>query len=263
MLIEVRPIDAKKWHDKKGQESFTRPKKIQALVNASTMMYATGLGEEEAIELGKKIGQDLSPQYDSNNLHPFWDSSMGVIKLENNTTFFNTDNTLDLIKVKVMKASKYVANSQKDYDDGQYPEATHVIYDKAETADVKASKVAMRNKAVIECAQLSKGKKIQVILILDGKNLKGQSDNFITVAIDELIMKDASEVLRYINMDADEVGNHALVLEALQKNVLRREGHKVLYYDSLLGTDVMDVVIYLSDPENQELKLRIMSAVNE
>lgn len=271
MLVEVRPIDVPKWHGKEGQESFTRPKKIQALVDSETLKYATGLdytkgpndAPSEADKLAKDIGQDLSEQFDSDKPHPFWDSSMAVIKLENNTVFFNTDNTIELIKIKIMKASKYVANSQGEYDEGLYPEATHVIFDEAEDNEIKASKVALKNKAVIECAKLSKGKKIQVIMILDGKNLKGQSDNFITVAIDDLIKQDPGEVLRYINIDADDLSNHALVLEALQENILRKEGHKILYYDSLLGLDVMDVVLYLSDPVNQELKLRIMSAVNE
>lgn len=271
MLITVRPIDIPRWHKKVGEESFTRPKKIQALVDSATMMYATGLNYEkgpndepsEADKLSKDINQDLSATYNPDTPHPFWDSSLGVIKLENNTMIFNLDNTIDIIKVKIMKASRYVANSQKEYEEGLFPEATHVIYDETEDKEVKASKVALKNKAIIDCAKLSKGKKIQVIMILDNKNLKGQSDDFITVAIDELIAKDPGEVIRYISMDAEEVSNHALVLEALQKNVLRKEGHKILYYDSLLGLDVMDVVIYLSEPDNQELKIRLMAAVNE
>jgi hypothetical protein len=264
MLVEVRPIESKRWHGKKGQESFTRPKKIQALVNTETMQYSTGLSDEDIKMLSEKgVRYDLSSHFDSEKPHDFWDSNMAQIKLENNTMFFNTDNTLDFIKVKVMKASKYVANSMRDFDEGLYPEATHVIFDEAEEAEIKASKVAIRNKAVIECSKLSKDKKIQLVLIMKGKNLKGQSDNFVTVAIDELIAENPSEVLRQIGLDSTEVAVHALVLEAIQKNVLRKDGHKIFYFDSLLGSDVIDVIQYLMDDENQNLKLRIMEAVNE
>lgn len=264
MLVEVRPIESKRWHGKKGQESFTRPKKIQALVDTEKMQYATGLSAEDIAMLEKKgVKYDLSSHFDSERPHEFWDSNMAQIKLENNTMFFNTENTLDFIKVKVMKASKYVANSMREFDEGLYPEATHVIFDEAEEADIKASKVAVRNQAVIECSKLSKDKKIQLVLIMKGKNLKGQSDNFVTVAIDELIAEDPQEVLRQIGLDAAEVAVHALVLEAIQKNVLKKDGHKIFYFDSLLGSDVIDVIQYLMDDANQSLKLRIMEAVNE
>lgn len=263
MLIEVRPIETKRWHGKKDAESFTRPKKIQALVNTDTMQYATGLTKEDIEMLqGKGIKYDLSPHYNSDKPHAFWDSNMGQIKLENNTMFFNTDNNIDFIKTKIMKASKYVANSMREYEEGMYPEATHVIFDEAEEADIKASKVAISNKAVIECSKLSKDKKIQLILIMKGKNLKGQSDNFVTVAIDEIVKESPQEVLRQIGLDSKEVTVHALVLEALQKNVLRKDGHKIYYFDSLLGADITDVIDYLSDDENQGLKLKIMQQVN-
>jgi hypothetical protein len=264
MLVEVRPLEKKSWHGKKGAESFTRPKKIQALVDGEKMQYATGLTEKDIkwLKEEKGIEYDLSPHFHVDRPHPFWDSKMAEIKLENNTMFFNTDNAIEYIKVKVMKASKFVANSMREYDEGLYPEATHVIFDEAEEADIKASKVAIFNKAIIEANKLSKDKKVQIVMILKGKNLKGQSDNFLTVALDEVIKENPEEVLRQIGLDSAEVAVHALVLEALQKNVLRKEGHKIFYFDSLLGSDIIDVIEYLQDEVNQSLKLKIMEAVN-
>ena len=88
--VEVRPIEAKKWHNKAGQESFTRPKKLHALVDPSTMKYATGLTEEDRkILLKKGVSYDLSDNYNSEAPHPFWDSNMAIVKLENNTMFFD------------------------------------------------------------------------------------------------------------------------------------------------------------------------------
>ena len=135
--VEVRPIENKKWHNKTGQESFTRPKKIQALVDASTMKYATGLSEDDVKDLRSKgVNYDLSDHYNSETPHPFWDSNMAIVKLENNTMFYDMANALDVIKVKIMKASKYVANSMAEYEKGAWPEATHVNFDEAEQAQV-------------------------------------------------------------------------------------------------------------------------------
>ena len=263
MKIEVRPIERKKWHNKSGKESFTRPKKIQALVDADKNEYATGLTKEDITKLKEKgVTYDLSPNFNQEQPHPFWDSSMAVVKLENATMFFDTKNPLDFIKVKVLKASKYVANSMKEYDEGLFPDATHVIFDENEEVEVRATKVAIKKKAVIESAKLSKDKKIQLIMIIAGKNVKGQSDNFVEVELDKITDKKPREILKYIEMDANRVALHSLILEALQKSVLRKQGHKILYHDSVIGNDIYDVISYLQEDENQDLKLRIMSAVN-
>ena len=261
-LVEVRPIETKKWHGKTGAESFTRPKTSQALVDTESMSYATGLTSEEIEALNKIVKYDLTNHFDSENPHPFWDSPMSKIKLENNTMFFDISQPLNYIKVKVMKASKFVANSMADYEEGKYPEATHVIFDEAEQAEVQASKVQAEEDAIIEAASMTKDRKIEIILALGGKNLKGQSDNFVKVELSKIIKKDTSEFLRYAKISKEELSSYALVLEALQKSVLRKDGHKILYHDSILGSDEMDVAKYLLVDENQELQIRLMAQVN-
>jgi len=261
--VEVRPIESKRWHNKTGQESFTRPKKIQALVDGSTMKYATGLSEEDKKALIKKgVSYDLTDNYNSDTPHPFWDSNMAIVKLENNTMFFDLDNSLDFIKVKVMKASKYVANSMAEYDLGAWPEATHVIFDEAEQAQVLAGKVEQKNTAIIESSKLSLERKIQLILVLGGKNMKNQSADFVAVELDKIIQKDPGEFLRYLNLDKKQLASHALVLEALQKSILRREGQRIFHMDSPLGIDEIEVAEYLAKEENQDIKLLILSKIN-
>ena len=261
--VEVRPIESKRWHNKTGQESFTRPKKIQALVDGNTMKYATGLTVEDIKELNKQgANYDLTNNYNSDNPHPFWDSNMAIIKLENNTMFFDMGNPLDFIKIKVLKASKYVANSMAEYDQGMWPEAHHVIFDEAEQAQVLASKVEIKNTAIIEASKLSLERKIQLILVLGGKNMKNQSADFVAVELDKIITKDAQEFLRYLNLDKKHLASHALVLEALQKSVLRREGQRIFHMDSPLGIDEIEVAEYLAKEENQDIKLLILSKIN-
>lgn len=276
MLVEIKPIEIKKWHGKTGKESFTRSKKIQALINPETMQYKTGLDNDnknythpkdpdtkitELEYYGFLIGKDLTPLANENP-HEFWDSNMAVIKLENNTIFLNTEFPLDYIKWKICKASKFVANSLKDYNDGMFPEATHVIFDEQEEIEAKATKVELRKKATIKCAKLSLSRKIQLVQILGDKNLKNQSSDFVEVEIDKLIQKKAQEVLITIERDAEEVALHAMILEALQKSVLRKVGHKILYFDNVIGGDIIDVIEYLKKSENQDLKLRIMGQLN-
>ena len=270
MKVQIRPIPVKRWHGKTGNESFTRPKVIQALVDPDSMTYATGLTEEEEKTLGERLKVDLSKQFLIDKPHPFWDSKMGEVSLDNRTMIFDTDNPIELIRIKICKNSKFVANSMKEYEEGLFPEATHVIFDESEEIEEKASRIEIKKKAVMETAKLSKGKKVELIMVLsaDGsdylraKNLKGKSDNFIEVELDKIIENKSADVLRYLKMDKDELATNALILEALQKNVLEKVGHKIMYHESVLGQDIYDVIKYMNAPENQEFKLRILSQVN-
>ena len=99
-------------------------------------------------------------------------------------------------------------------------------------------------------------------MILAGKNAKNESDDFIEVEIDKLVEKDPSKVVDFIMKDKEKAAMEALVLECLQKNVLKKVGHKILYHDSILGVDMYDVAEYLNDVKNQELKLRLLAQIN-
>ena len=270
MIIQVKPIEVKKWHGKSGTESFTRAKIIQALVDPNSLTYSTGLTLEEEKEYGAKLKADLSKNFNLEIPHPFWDSKTAEIKLENRTQFLDTKNPLDFIKWKILKESKYVANSLREYEEGLFPEATHVIFDESEEVDTKAALVILRNQAIIETAKLSKDKKIQLIMILSAdkdylkmKNLKGKSDNFVEVELGKLIDKKPSDVLFYLKMDKEYLANYALALEALQRNILSKEGHKIKYHDSVIAQDLEGLIEYLSKVENNEFKLRIMVSLNE
>lgn len=159
----------------------------------------------------------------------------------------------------------------QEWEEGLCPEATHVIFDEAEEVEQKASKVAIRNKAVIETSKLSKGKKIELIMVLSSnngdylraKNMKGRSDNFVEVELAKLVDDKPEDVLRLLKMNKEELATNALVLEALQKHVFEKTGHKIMYHESVLGQDIYDVTEYLNAPENQEFKVRILAQVNE
>jgi hypothetical protein len=270
MIIQIRPIAKTSWHGKTGNEKFTRPITIQAFVDPETMSYATGLTAEEEEGYGKKLKVDLSKQFKLGELHPFWDSKMAEIKLENRTQFFNTENPIEFVKIKVMKASRYVANSLQEYEEGKWPEATHVIFDESEEVEAQASVVALKNQAIIESAKLSKSKKVELIMILsaDGdyhkaKNLKNKSDNYVQVELDKVIQKNPENVVRFIKMDKVYTSTYAMCLEALQKQVLVKSGHKIMYHDSVIAEDMTSLIDYLNKAENNDFKLRILAMVNE
>ena len=260
--VQVKPLDIERWHGKKGEESFTRSRVIHALVDATTMRYKTGLTPEEEEKYGKLTGSNLTDRFNPDEAHPFWDSRSGEVRLENATKIYDLEDPNQFVKVAIMKGSKFVANSIKEWEDGLWPFATHVLIDDDEDVEIQASKIEAIDQAIIEASKLSKDRKIELVLILGGKLLKGKSDNFVKVELSNLINKSPVEVLRYIKMDKKEVATHALVLEALQKYVFTKSGHKILYHENVLGEDLFDVIKYLNKPENQEFRLKIVELVN-
>ena len=156
-IIQIKPIVTTKWHGQKKEKSFTRPKVLQAFVNPETMTYRTGLEYEEvndkykidgkpateAAYYGSILKVDLSNQFLFSQPHPFWDAKMARLVLENKTIILNTNTPLEYIKYKFAKASDFVANSMREYEEGLYPEATHVIFSEEEEVEVVASKLLL------------------------------------------------------------------------------------------------------------------------
>lgn len=268
--VTVKPIEKPRWHGYKGLQSLKRAKTIRALVDVNTMTYQTGLTDKEREELGQTLKIDLSNNFVVDTPHPVWDSKIGQVKLENRTNTFDTEIPNEYLKLKILRASSLVAPSLSDFNEGKYPEAEYYISDEEEEYQTKATKVELRNKLILETAKLSKARKISLILALTGsvgdyhaaKNLKGKSDNLVNVELDMLIEKRPKEVLARLSMSAQDIEMEALVLEALQKSVLLKAGHRIMYHDSEIGESIPDVVQYLNKPENQEFKLRLISQVN-
>lgn len=262
MKVEVRPLDLPKWHGKKGQESFSQPHIIEALYDSNSGKIATGLTEEEAEKYGKELGVDLSNKFDQNKPHPFWNSKMGVIKLQNSTMIFDDRKPLEFVKIKVMKASKYVANSMKEWNEGKYPEATHVIYDEEEEVSILATKAKKRKKAMKLSLELSKDEQVNIVQILSDKSLRGRSQDFIDVEIDNLIQDRTEDFLRYAQLDKKELYVRASILEALHRNILTKEGTSIFYLSDKIGYDFESAVEYFKDPQNQNMKISILEKLN-
>lgn len=262
MIVEVRPIDVKKWHGKKGEESFAQATSFECLYDVETGKYATGLTDEERTLLEGKTGYDLSPEFDPEKPHSFWGTNTARIKLGNKTTMFDTSKSLDMIKVKMLKANKYIANSLKELQDGLYPEAAYVIFDEAEEVKMKATRIQNRDKARKLAAAMSLDERINIVQILNGKSLRRQSPDFVTVAIDNLVEEDTMNFIKWGEMDTATTYIRASLLECLHRNILTKEGNAIYYMGDRIADTIDDAVTYFMDPDNQMLKARILEKLN-
>lgn len=262
-LVQVKPIEKPTWHGLSGIKRFTAPKVIEALVSINTGKYATGLTEEDRERLEKATGFDLSPVYIPGKIHPFWGDKISRVTLEHRTNLFDTSNPLDEIKVKILKASDLVANSQKEYEEGLFPYAQFVIFDEAEEVERKASKLALRNQAIVELNKLTQDKKAELVQILLGLPVRKQSLEYIDLKLNEALESEGAEkVLFLIKRNKKETFLHALILEAIHKNILKREASGIYYMEESLGFDENDAIAYLLDSKNQALQAQLLDKIN-
>lgn len=258
MKVEIRPIQRKTWHGKTGKESFDRTKKTKALVDPTTMKYAVDLTEEDIKKYGELLKVNLSLTFNPDTPHEFWDSNMATVELPNATMFYDLDNPLHYVKYKIIRRSKAVANSMAEYNEGLWPDATHVIFSEEEEVQVKATQIELNRKLIELTSALSEERKIQAVMVVGGKNLRGKSRDFVEVELDKLINSEKKRsLLEFLQKTSEQALLEAVVHEALDRGILRKEGHKFMYFDAVLGTDVYDVTLYFQKPENQELLIKI------
>lgn len=261
--VQVKPLERVRWHGKTSKEFPNRPVKISAFVDPSTGRYVTGLTPEDKERLEALTGLDLSDIYIANRPHPFWSSKMGQVTLEDATNIFHTENPLDEIKVKLLKANHFVANSMADYERGNAPYAQFVIFDEEEEIGVKASRAAARKQVYKLSEKLTPAKKADIVMVITGVSAQKQSPEYIDVKFEEA-MEEVGPVkmLEILQEDPKRVSMRAFVLEALDRSLLRKEGSSVYYMDTHIGYDIDGAVDYFLDKDNQTMKAIILDKLN-
>lgn len=272
-IIEVRPIKKEKWHGLPPEKDFARPFILEALLDPVTHRYATGLNDEvdekgkiipnkDRLRLEQITGYDLSDNFSASEPHPFWSSATARVKLEHRTNLFDLDNPLHEILYHMMKASKYIANSQVDYENGLYPDAKFVIYNEREEVALKAQLVDIKAQVYKLLGELDTKQKADIITIVEDTSIKNQSPQYIDVRFDSLLSKVGyKRMLELLKKDKARNAMQAMIVEAANKRILTKRGNLYLYFDENLG-DIESTVDFLLDPKNQLIKVQILEKLN-
>lgn len=263
--VEVRPLPLTKWHGKKEKDNFSQAKKIEVLYDPKTGGYATGLTDEEEKELSEKLKLDLSRTFNPEKPHPYWSSKSAVITLPNHTIFFNPNNPLDYIKIKNLKASKYVANSLKEWEEGKYEHATHYIHDEQAEVEVKSNKVQNLLKCASIMEKMTLEDKVNVIQVVLGESVRNQSISFVDAKLQEIIDSPSKqkEFLQVTSLSKSDVYTRALVGEAVHKNIINKKSGSFYYMDELIGENIEEAIRFFNDDKNQRIKVIITEKLNK
>lgn len=262
MIIEVRPItkDSKAWAPS-DDRSFKRPQSIFAFV--SNGKYVVDLPETRLKELEKETGLNLSLIYNATTPHTFFDDTIGRVKLENNTMFFDTTDPLKEIQVAILKGHPIVANSVTDLEEDKWPNAEFVIYDSKAEISAVAVKADKEFEAGEIVRKLDPETKKSLILILTGENVSNQDDSYVMGVLHGIVKNQLDQFLKFANQDPSDLRDIALVVKALDFGILVEDEGKILYGDVDFGYGQNAAVDFLKKPKNSQLREAILDKVKQ
>jgi len=255
--IFLKPIMTEKWHGlhKVGRTRFQDTQDvIQVLYDRKQGALATGLDNDTETRLASSLGVSLA----NNSANEFWHDFK--IKLQDQTMIFNTSNPIEELQVYVLKASKFIANSQKELDQGLWPNAKYVIYDEQTELEKQAAEVQTKAKAIDIFNGLSPEKKLN-LLKLYGKAVENSSNDFVYTKLYEIVENDPIDFITQSNKSPEEIKVKALIFDLEKIGILRRKGTAYLYNDQQVGFDYDDTVSYLLSPANQELLVKLKDSL--
>lgn len=267
LKIEIRPIPNRNRirEFSENLEYFSQTTTLYPFVNPKTRKYETGLTKED-VEMLKtdRFPYELDDNYIAGRPHPFWESQIVKVELQNNPMFlYPGKSTIDFIKWKFLSVNSYIYSSEEEMLTGSKPEATHYIYNEDREVAIKATKLEIRHKLIKDLSNVSLQRKRNLIMLINNENTDNKDENYLTVKFDEIIHDEKrAEMLRILlDMKVEDLLVRADVKSAIQKNVLRVTKKGIFFFENNLGFGEEEVAKFLSKPENQEIYINIKQKI--
>lgn len=243
-IVKVRPIKRPTWNN---FIRFKNTKDSLAPMHDSTGTIRTGLTKDDAIRLGAILQKDLNPA------STFWHEYRVI--MTDKEREFNLDNPEHELAVMFLRGDKRVANSQEEYDKGEFPYAQYVIYDEEKAAKDKNKEFTVKRKAIIEFNKLSTDQMADILKLYPGFiNLTSTKSDVIEASLFELLEKDPD---KFINFAGDKRLDMKVFLKDLVSAKILRKNRTAFYYgEDSLGHDEESTITYLEDPKHQSLKIQ-------
>lgn len=246
MWVILRLLGKRSWSGVQGNYRNCKDS-IRPYFTRSGRIY-TGLTKEDADRLGGILGYDLSPGSE------FWTNWAGI-KSGGKDMYFNTDDPMDELRYLFLKNHKKVANSIFEHK----ATAEYVLINKEEEAKQGNVFNKIKRRASREFDKLS-AEDIRKCLRLFGHNAANMGNEQAESVLYDLVDGNPQ---KFLDMWVDNKSRDIeyIIEAAVSKNVLRKTKNVYRYGSDIVGHSLQDVVDYLSDPKNQDLKLAILSEI--
>ena len=246
MWVILRLLGRRSWSGIQGNYRHCKDS-IRPYFTRSGRIY-TGLTEEDSERLGKILGYDLTQGSE------FWVNWPGI-KSGGKDMYFNTDDPMDELRYLFLKNHKRVANSIFEHK----ATAEYVLINKEEEAKQGNVFNKTKRRASREFDKLS-AEDVRKCLRLYGQNASTMGNEQAENVLFELVDGNPQKFLE-LWVDNKSRETEYIIESAVSKNVLRKTKNVYRYGSDIIGHSLQDVVDYLSDPKNHDLKLAILSEI--
>lgn len=210
----------------------------------------TGLTREDAKRLEEALGKEegeLSPSSE------FWTTF--AVKLGKKDLILNTEKPLDELQYLFLKGHKRVAeglanmNASKDY----------VLINKDAEAEQANRLNKVKRDAYRELDKMSIAD-MRKCLRLYGMKSDTMSNELIEAKLSEQIETAPEKFLiKWVNNPNKEI--NFVIEEAIAKNIIRKNRSQYFFGTDMIGNGLDDVMAYLNDKKNQDIKLSILQEI--
>lgn len=210
----------------------------------------TGLTPEEARRFEKALGY---PEGHLSPVSPYWTTF--AIKIGRDDLKLNTDNPADEMKYIFLKNHKRVANGV----DQITPATDYVLINQDVEAEVANKRSRVKKDALLATTKMTL-EEMRKALRVFGMRPDTMSNELVEAKLNEIVEREPEKFMsRWVNNKDKEIT--FVIEEAISKNIIRKNRAQYYFGTDLIGNGLDDVIAYLQDKKNQDIKLAIMSEI--
>lgn len=210
----------------------------------------TGITEEDARRLEKAIGYESGQLSQSSD---FWKTF--ACKIGNKELFLNTENPYDELQYLFLKNHKRVANGLNNVT----PSCDYVLINKDSEAEQVNRINKIKREAYREMDKMSI-EDMRKCLRLYGIKSDNISNELVEAKMSEQIENSPKNfMMKWVENPNKEI--HFVIEEAISKNIIRKNRANYYFGTDLIGNGLEDVVAYLKDKKNNDIKMSILNEI--
>jgi hypothetical protein len=221
--------------------------------------FPNGMTQKEFFE--KELGVNLNPTLKAEE--NFWRTDRrGRVVMTKEGTTLNLNLSLDMLKYLILIANKSLVSPS--YEDRTL-KATYefMIVDESKVTTKKLAEASVKSDAFIKYAEITNSKKATIGFIKSlGRTIPATaSEEWMKNEVLNIVDSNPAYFLEIVNHP--QYNERIFVQEAVEAGAIIRKGEKRYTLDNgaELG-DMTDVINYLLNPDNQEVKLRIKAKID-
>ncbi len=210
----------------------------------------TGLTQEDEVRLEKALNYEpgtLSPNSD------YWVTF--AIQLGKRDLILDTNKPIDELRYLFLKSHKRVADGFSNMS----PDKDYVLINRNAEAEQTNKINKVKREAYRELDKMSI-EDMRKCLRLYGKKSDTMSNELVEAKLTEEVESSPEKfMMKWVENPNKEI--NFVIEEAISKNIIRKSRSQYFFGTDLIGNGLDDVIAYLQDKKNQDIKLAILNEV--